>query len=139
MHDEAAIMRDVLRAIRLELDLRRIPLKVCAGKAGVSTSTFLSWFPAGGTPQIPSLASLAGLARALPSDLFSYLVPDGLHIVPDPSGMDFDDFEKGCLEYIATKAAAHHPDSPAGRDIADCEKDALNAKVVMLPLRGLVA
>jgi hypothetical protein len=139
MTDETAIMRDALTAIRAELDQRRIPLKVCAAKAGVSYSTFLSWFPAPGgerDPQIPSLAVLPSLARALPGDLLSYLVPDGFHIVPDPSGVDYDAFAKGCRDFLACKDDAHHPNSPAGRDISTCEKAALDVKVV--PLRGSV-
>ena len=122
MRDDNAIMRDALLTIRLELDNRRIPLKVCASKGGFSYSTFLSWFPADGTPQIPSLAAMPGLARALPSDLLSYLVPDGFHIVPDPEGIDYDQFADGCHAYLARKSKAHCPDSPAGRELSDCEK-----------------
>lgn len=132
MADENAIMRETLLAIRLELDARGIPLKVCASKAGVSYSTFLSWFPASGTPQIPSLAALRGLAKALPGDLLSLLVPDGHHIVPDPDGIDYDAFSAGCRAFIDAKDRAHHPDSPAGRDIADCERQELDSNVVRL-------
>jgi hypothetical protein len=139
MPDDSAIMRDTLLAIRLELDARGLPLKVCASKAGVSYSTFLSWFPASGTPQIPSLACLPGLAKALPGDLLSMLVPDGFHIVPDPSGIDYDDFSAGCRAFIDAKEQAHHPESPAGRDISDCEKAVLNGTIVRLPIRGKVA
>lgn len=140
MTDENTIMRDALTAIRAELDDRRIPLKVLAGKAGVSYSTFLSWFPVPNgksEPQIPSLAVLPQLARALPGDLLSYLVPDGFHIVPDPSGIDYDDFAKGCRDFLACKDDAHHPESEAGRDIGPTEQALLEAKVV--PLRGKVA
>jgi len=138
MQDDNTIAREALSAIRLELDARRIPLKVCASKAGVSYSTFLSWFPAGGTPQIPSLAALPGLARALPGDLLSLLIPDGFHFVPDPQGLDYDEFAAGCRAFLDAKDRAHHPDSPAGRELSDCERQALDAKVVMLPV-GRVA
>jgi len=137
MRDDNAIMRDALLAIRLELDARRIPLKVCASKGGFSYSTFLSWFPADGTPQIPSLAAMPGLAKALPADLLSYLVPDGFHIVPDPEGVDFDEFAEGCHAFLKRKSEAHREDSPAGPSISDCERNDLN--VVMIPLRGKVA
>lgn len=137
MHDESTIMRETLHAIRLELDRRRLPLKVCAAKAGVGYSTFLSWFPADGTPQIPSLAYLGGLARALPADLFDLLLPDGFHMAPCPEHVDYDEFAKGCMAFLADKEAAHHPDSPEGRDLADCEKSKLDMKIV--PLRGKVA
>lgn len=138
MRDENAIMRENLTAIRLELDARGLHLKACAAKAGVSYSTFLSWFPAGGTPQVPSLAALPGLARALPGDLLSLLVPDGFHIVPDPGGLDYDEFAAGCRAYLEAKDRAHHPESPAGRDIADCEQAALNSVIVQLPIKGRV-
>jgi hypothetical protein len=139
MADENTIMRETLIAIRLELDNRRLPLKVCAARAGVSYSTFLSWFPASGTPQIPSLACLPGLARALPGDLLSLLVPDGFHIVPDPTGLDYDDFAAGCIDFAAEHAKARHPLSECGVDIGPRETDTLNAKIVTLPIRGKVA
>lgn len=132
MPDENAIMRDALLTIRRELDDRRLPLKVCAAKAGVGYSTFLSWFPAQGTPQVPSLAALPGLARALPPDLLSLLVPDGFHIVPDPSGMDYDEFSAGCRAFIDAKERAHHPESEAGRDIGPTERAELDDNVVRL-------
>lgn len=138
MPDENAIMRETLLAIRLELDNRGIPLKVCAAKAGVSYSTFLSWFPADGKPQIPALTALRGLAKALPGDLLSLLVPDGFHIVPDPDGLNYDDFAAHCLDFAATHAAARHPNSECGVEIGPRENAALNAKVVLLPL-GKVA
>ncbi len=139
MPDENAIMRETLLAIRQELDNRGLPMKVCAAKAGVSYSTFLSWFPAGGTPQIPSLTALRGLARALPGDLLSLLVPDGFHIVPDPDGLNYDDFAAGCLDFAAAHAQARHPNSECGVEIGPNENANLNAKVVMLPIRGMVA
>jgi hypothetical protein len=139
MLDDNAIMREALLAIRLELDARGIPLKVCASKAKVSYSTFLSWFPAGGTPQIPSLAALPGLARALPGDLLSLLVPDGFHIVPGPEGVDYDDIAARCLDYAAEHARARHPESECGVDIGPGEQSRLDAKVAYLPIKGSVA
>lgn len=132
MRDDNAIMRETLLAIRLELDERRLPLKVSASKAGVSYSTFLSWFPASGTPQIPSLAALPGLAKALPGDLLSLLVPDGFHIVPDPDGVDYDEFSARCRAFIDSKERAHHPNSEAGRDIGPGEQAELDSNVVQL-------
>lgn len=134
MHDENTIVRDALLEIRRELDCRGLPLKVCASKAGVGYSTFLSWFPKDGTPQIPSLAFLGGLARALPSDLLSLLVPDGFHIVPDPDGIDHDEFAAGCRAYLEAKDRAHHPESPAGREVATCEDVALKGTIARLPV-----
>jgi hypothetical protein len=129
MADENAIMRETLLEIRQRLTL---PLKVYASKAGVSYSTFLSWFPASGTPQVPSLSALPGLARALPGDLLSLLLPDGYHIVPGPDGIDYDEFSAGCRAFIDAKDRAHHPESEAGRDIGPGEKGELDRNVVRL-------
>lgn len=139
MRDDNAIMRDTLSAIRLELINRGLSMKVCASKGGFSYSTFLSWFPAGGTPQIPSLAVLPGLAKALPADLFDLLLPDGFHMARCPEGVDYDEFAAGCHAFLKRKTEAHHPDSPAGRDISDCEESSLDGIVVQLPIRGKVA
>lgn len=134
MADENANVREALATIRAELDRRGMHLKVCAAKGGFSYSTFLSWFPASGTPQVPSLANLPGLVKALPSDLVSLLVPDGFHLIPDPQGLDYDAFAAGCVAFLERKNKAHHPDSPAGRDLSDCEKQALTAEIVRLPI-----
>lgn len=136
MRDENAVMRETLLAIRLELDNRRLPMKVCAAKAGVSYSTWLSWFPADGTPQVPSLGSLAALSRGLPADLFDLLLPDDYHAARCPEGIDYDDFAAGCHAFLQEKSKAHCPNSPGGREISDCEKSLLDVKVV--PLRGKV-
>lgn len=133
MDSENAIMREALLEIRQQLDLRRHVLKVCASRAGVSYSTFLSWFPAKGTPQIPSLSALPGLARALPGDLLSLLLPDGYHIVPGPEGIDYDEFSAGCRAFIDTKERAHHPESEAGRDLGPNERSELDRIVVAFP------
>lgn len=138
MRDETTIVREALLAIRAELDKRLIPHKVSASKAGVGVSTWLSWFPADGTPQVPSLAFLPSLARALPGDLLSLLVPDGFHIVPDPSGIDYDDFAAGCIEFAAEHAKARHPNSECGVDIGPNEKNTLDGKVAYLPICGKV-
>ena len=133
MADDNAITRDALLAIRLELDARGIPLKVCASKAKVSYSTFLSWFPAAGTPQIPSLAALPGLARALPGDLLSLLVPDGFHIVPDPHGADYDAIAAWAATFTAEKLAANRADSENQERIGPNEQAKLDSIVVQFP------
>jgi len=138
MHDDITNMRDTLKAIRLELDRRNVSMKVCASNAEVGYSTWLSWFPAGGTPQVPSLAAIPALAKRLPPDLFDMLFPDGMHCAPCPDGIDFDEFAARCRAFLGAKDAAHHPDSPAGRDISPCEEERLKGKVVSIPM-GKVA
>jgi transcriptional regulator with XRE-family HTH domain len=139
MRDETTVMRETLLTIRDELDQRGVIHKVLAAKAGVGTTTWFSWFPQNGTPQVPSLAFLPALAKALPGDLLSLLVPDGFHIVPDPEGLDYDEFSAGCRAFIDAKEQAHHPESPAGRDLSECEQEKLRGIVVHLPIKGTVA
>lgn len=72
----------------------------------------------------------------IPDELLSLLLPEGRQIVKAPEGIDHDDFEDLCREYLQTKSAAHHKDSPAGRELSDCERLALQTKVV--PFKGVV-
>ncbi len=139
MRDDNAIVREALLTIRQELDRRGLSMKVCAAKAQVSYSTFLSWFPAAGTPQIPSMACLDALLKALPVDLASLLAPDGWQIVRVPVGIDHDEIERAVLDYAATKAAAHHPESECGREIGPGEQAELDSKVAYLPIAGKLA
>lgn len=134
MRDDNAIIRDALLAVRQQLDLRGLSMKVCASKAGVSYSTFLSWFPASGTPQIPSLACFHALLKALPIDLASLLVPDGWQLVRVPVGVDHDELAEAFADYLHEKNAAHHPLSENGRDLGPTETEKLTGKIVRLPI-----
>lgn len=49
-----------------------------------------------------------------------------------PEGIDHDEVEDAAREFLATKGRAHHPDSPGGREISDCERDELDGKVAQL-------
>lgn len=137
MNDENAIVRERQLAIRRELDRRGIALKAVALDAQMPYSTVLSYFPADGTPQIMSVASLFRLCNAIPDDLLSLLLPENRHIIKAPAGVDHDEFEAGCALFLDVKRRAHHKDSPAGEKISECENEALN--VVRLPLEGKVA
>jgi hypothetical protein len=65
-------------------------------------------------------------------------VPDGFHIVPDPTGIDYDDFAAGCIDFAAEHAKARHPQSECGVNIGPGEQGRLDSKIVRLPL-GRVA
>jgi hypothetical protein len=141
MSDNSRIVKDRQHAIRREMDRRGISLKAASMDSGIPYPTFASYFPAdqhADPAQIPGGAIYAIVAgNALPLDLVSLLMPDGVQVVRASEGMDHDEIEDLCRDYVATKAKAHHVDSPAGRDLAPCEIDALN--VAYLPLRGKVA
>lgn len=139
MTDETDIVRERQRLIRREMDRRGISIKAVQLDGGWETSsTVLSYFPADRDKE-PAVMSVAAYHRllsrgALPADLLSLLLPDGFAVVRVPEGIDHDEIAAGFQDYLAAKGRAHHPDSPAGRDIADCERSELDRKVVMLPL-----
>jgi hypothetical protein len=142
VRDGVTIVRERQLAIRREMDRRGIALKQVEFDSGIPYATLLSYFPAEGSrePAVIPASAIYKLAegKALPNDLLSLLLPQGLVIVQVPEGIDHDELADAFADYLHTKNAAHHPESPAGRDIADCERDTLNAKVVQLPLMGRV-
>lgn len=59
-------------------------------------------------------------------------IPEDCALVGLPEGLDHDQMDTFCREYTAAKAAAHHPESEAGREIGPNEDAALRGKVVKL-------
>lgn len=112
-----------------EAERRGITVKALHYDTGISQDTIRSWVRGDAVMSIGGLFQLVGV---IPDDLLSMLLPDGRLIVRVPEGIDHDEFEDGCRDFLATKGQAHHPNSPAGREISDCEKDALDRKVVAL-------
>lgn len=141
MCDGSSIVRQRQHAVRREMERRGISLKAVSLDSGIPYPTLASYLPAdqhAEPAQIPGGAIYSIIAgNALPLDLLSLLMPEGVQIVRADEGMDHDWIEDMCRDYLATKAQAHHKDSPAGREISDCERTALDVKVV--PLRGKVA
>jgi hypothetical protein len=136
MRDGVTIVRERQLAIRREMDRRGIALKQVEFDSGIPYATLLSYFPAEGSrePAVMPASALYKLAegKALPNDLLSLLLPQGLVIVSVPEGVDFDDIEDACRELLATKGAAHHPESEAGREIGPGEEAELATKVVQI-------
>lgn len=112
-----------------EADRRGITVKAIHYDTGISQDTIRSWVRG---EAVMSIAGLFALVGVIPDDLLSMLLPDRRLIVQVPDGIDHDDYEKRCLDFVASKGQAHHPNSPAGREIAPCEKDVLDRKVVAL-------
>lgn len=137
MTDYDKIVRDRQKAVRRQMDARRIPIKAVQFDGGwTSPSTVLSYFPADGDkdPATMSIASLFRLIEtgALPTDLLSLLLPSTHMIVEVPEGVDHDAMELWCREFLRLKGEAHHPESPDGREIADCEDRRLDRHVATL-------
>lgn len=124
------VIRSRQTAIRRELDRRQIAMKVVSQDSGIPYGTLLTYFPADSlkTPvQIPGSAIFA-LAGHIPNDLMSLLLPDGFQVVRAPEEINHDEIADIMGEYLATKQHAHHPLSPAGREISDCEDNVLDGK-----------
>lgn len=119
------VQQDVFRMA----DARGITRKSIHHDTGISTDTLGSWARG---EAVMSIAGLFSLVDVIPDDLLSMLLPERRAIVHLPDGIDHDDFEDRCRDFLGTKGQAHHPDSPAGREISDCEKDVLDRKVVAL-------
>ena len=122
VHSETMIVRERQLAIRRELDRRGISLKVIAFDSGIKYGTLLTYFPRDDIePHALSLAALNCLVGHMPADLLDLLLPTGWLIMRVPEGCDHDDAEAAMLDYMRAKQEAHHPTSPAGREIAPCE------------------
>lgn len=136
MRDENTIVRERQQLIRREMDRRQISIKAVQLDGGWNTtSTVLSYFPnpeGSAEPQTMSVAALYRLiaSKALPIDLLSMMLPDGFRIVRVPEEVDHDEIAAVLHDYLQTKERAHHPESPAGREIAECENAELSGKVV---------
>ena len=81
-----------------------------------------------------SVSALISMVGVIPDELLSLLLPEGRVIVRAPDGLNHDQIEEAARDYLAEKGRAHHPDSPAGREISDCEQALLDRKIV--PLRN---
>jgi hypothetical protein len=135
MRDVSTIMRQRQRDVRCEIDGRGFHLKAVASKSGIEYGTLLTYFPGGERePAVIPMSAVYALAeaRALPTDILSMLMPIGFAVVEVPEGVDFDDIERACRDFLSAKGDVHHPDSPAQRDIAPCEEQKLTAKVVQI-------
>jgi hypothetical protein len=135
------IVRQRQAAIRREIDRRGIALKAVEQDSGIPYPTLLSYFPGGERePSVIPMSAVYALAdgRALPTDMLSLLLPAGMALVEVPEDLDFDNLADRFTDFLHEKNAAHHPASPAGTDISDCEREKLSSKVVHLPL-GRVA
>lgn len=141
MHDGSTIVKQRQLAMRREMDRRGIALKIVAADSGIPYSTLASYFPADAhadPAQIPG-GAIYELCdkKALPADILSMLTPNGWHLVRGPEEIDHDEIADLALNYCETKMRAHHPDSPGGPAISDCERADLDVKVIQL--RGRVA
>lgn len=140
MADVNSIVRERQLAIRRELDRRGISLKAVSMDSGIPYPTIVSYFP-GERDKLPHTISGSAIfalcdGEALPADILSLLVPTGWQIVRAPEGIDHDALCDQLVDYLATKQAAHHPESECGPALGPNETALLDSKVVQITARA---
>lgn len=109
-----------------------LTLKAISLDSEIPYNTLRSYAGSGmATAEMP-VSALFRLVGVIPDELLSLLLPEGRQIVQAPEELDHDTLEELARDYLATKGRAHHPESPGGREIAECERAELDVKVVQL-------
>lgn len=136
MADRDTIMRERQLVVAREMSRRSISLTAVHLDSGIPYTTVKSYFP-GEKNAVPAVIPMSAVfvmaeEQALPLDLLSLLLPDGFQIVRVPEEIDHDELCEHMQDWLREKAAAHHPDSPGGREIAACEDKRLRGKAARL-------
>lgn len=108
---------------------RGLTLKVIALDSGLGYTTIQSYSRGEATMSLPALYRLIGV---IDDDLLSLLLPVGRMIVALPDDLDHDAIAEMASDYLRAKAVAHEVNSPAGREISECESAALDGKAIRL-------
>jgi hypothetical protein len=117
------------RVFRLAKRDHGLTLKAISLDSGIDYDSVCNY--AKGDTQMP-LSALNALCGIIPNELLSLLLPERHLIVVVPDGIDHDELDAACREYLKAKAAAHHPNSPGAREISDCENVVLLEKAAKL-------
>jgi hypothetical protein len=131
MDRKSQILDRQKRMFRIAQDPTRygLTLKMIAADADLGLDSIRNY--AAGETVMP-LTALDALVDVLPDELLSLLLPAGHAIVTVPEGICHDEIEKAAREFLAAKGEAHHPESPGGRELAECEVVTLNRKAAKL-------
>lgn len=115
------------RVFRIATDPTRygLTLKLIAADADLGYDSVRHY--ASGETIMP-ITALFALVGVVPDELLSHLLPEGRSIVSIPEELDHDQVCEAMVDYLAEKQRAHHPDSPGGREIAECEDNVLRGK-----------
>jgi len=131
MDRKSQILDRQRRMFRIAQDPTRygLTLKMIAADADLGLDSVRNY--AAGETVMP-MTALDALIEVLPDELLSLLLPAGHAIVTVPEGICHDEIEKAARDFLAAKGEAHHPSSPGGRELADCEVIELNRKAAKL-------
>lgn len=131
MDRKSQILDRQRRMFRIAQDPTRygLTLKMIAADAALNYKSLVNY--AAGDTEMP-LSALDALVGVLPDELLSLLLPAGHAIIRIPEGLDHDELESACRDFLAAKGKAHHPASPGGREISDCEAKSLSKAAARL-------
>ena len=114
-----------------------LAFKVIAARSRTPESTLRTYAGTKGKMVEMPVGALNRLCGVIPEQLLSLLLPDGWSIVRIADELDHDAAAEAMGKYLAAHRAAIHPDSPAGREISDCEDKEL--RELFAEVRGVVA
>ena len=109
-----------------------LTLKAISLDSGIPYNTIRSYSGNSGEITEMPVSALRKLVGVVPDELLSLLLPEGRLIVQVSAGVDHDDIAPVLHRYLNDKTAAHHPDSPGGRDIAPCEDATLRGHLAVV-------
>lgn len=101
------------------LSLKRISLE-----SGIPYPTIRSYFSQAHDVRLAEMpvSALCKLVGVIPDELLSHvLLPVGRCLESVDVDDDHDATADNCIAFLTRKQKAHHPESPAGVDIAPCE------------------
>lgn len=109
-----------------------LTLKAISLDADIPYNTIRSYAGSGcATAEMP-VSAMRKLCGVIPDELLSLLLPDGRQIIRAPESIDHDALSEHLRDWLAEKDHAHHPESPGGREISDCEDAKLRDKLTVI-------
>lgn len=108
----------------------RRPLKAIAIDSGLGYTTVQSH--AGGHACMSLACFNHYIEGGVSPELLSLLLPDGFQIIKAAEAIDHDELAAKMHDWLQTKSQAHCPNSPAGRELSECEQATLNGKAASL-------
>ena len=109
----------------------QLSIPAIAKQAKLPTTTVNAWAQGRNTLSLWGLKKLLRVKELAPllSRLFE---PEEFALVAIMAGVDHDEISEKIQDYLREKERAHHPESPAGRDLAPCEESKLCGKFAVI-------
>jgi hypothetical protein len=101
-------------------------LKAISLDSNIPYETLRSYAGHKGAQAMMPVSALCKLVGIIPDELLSHIFEPVGRIIDRPSDeSDHDYTVANCIDFVARKQKAHHPESPEGEKIAPCEDSEL--------------